>query len=201
MALAMSFDETDHRAAPESAPALHSTPFTREDLAAMPDDSRRYEIVDGMLFVSAAPGRIHQRAVFALARVLHDGCPAELEVVLAPFAVGLADDTELQPDVLVGRRDDFTDRDLPVAPVLAVEVLSPSTRLYDTHIKRERVERAGTPAFWVVDPVAVPAQARLVAWELASDGRYRQVADVVGESGFEADTPFPVTVRPADLVR
>jgi hypothetical protein len=38
-------------------------PFTRADLERMPDDGRRYEIIDGVLVVSAAPGRLHQRAV------------------------------------------------------------------------------------------------------------------------------------------
>jgi Uma2 family endonuclease len=34
----------------------------------------------------------------------------------------------MQPDVLVGRDEDFTDKEFPMAPLLAVEVLSPSTR-------------------------------------------------------------------------
>ncbi|HEY8474535.1 MAG TPA: Uma2 family endonuclease [Natronosporangium sp.] len=101
-------------------------PFTRADLAGMPDDGRRYELIDGVLIVSAAPGRLHQRAVGRLLRLLGDACPPEFEVLPGPFAVGLADDTELQPDV-VGRVADLTDRDLPAAPALAVEVLSPST--------------------------------------------------------------------------
>ena len=50
----------------------------------------------------------------------------------APYAVHNGDDVELQPDVLVGRFEDFTDRDLPAPPVLAVEVLSPSTALSTT---------------------------------------------------------------------
>ena len=182
-------------------PILHSRPFTRADLEDMPDDGRRYEIIDGMLFVSAAPGRFHQRAAFALARLLHAACPSAFEVMIAPFAVGLADDTEMQPDVLVGRREDFTDKDLPAPPVLAVEVLSKWSRLYDTEIKRTRFQRAGTPSFWVVDPVARPEETRLTAWELADDGRYRLVAEVVGDEQFHAERPYPVTVVPADLVR
>ncbi|HET8681738.1 MAG TPA: Uma2 family endonuclease [Micromonosporaceae bacterium] len=176
-------------------------PFTRADLVGMPDDGRRYEIVDGTLIVSAAPGRLHQRAVLKLATLLLAACPEKLEVLVAPFAVALGDDTELQPDVLAGRREDLTDRALVAAPVLAVEVLSPSSRLFDTHVKRERFERAGTPAFWVVDPVAVPDQARLVAWELVGAGRYRQVADVLGEAELRTQVPFELRVVPADLVR
>jgi Uma2 family endonuclease len=167
----------------------------------MPNDGRRRELVDGALIVTAAPGRLHQRAVKRLARLLDDACPFECEVMLSPFSVVFADDTDLLPDVLVARYDDITDSVLPAPPLLAVEVLSNSTRLIDTHVKRERFERAGTPAFWVVDPSARPGEVRLVAWELAADKKYRQVADVVGDDVFEALAPYPVTVVPGDLVR
>jgi hypothetical protein len=48
----------------------------------MPDDGRRYEIIDGVLIVSAAPGRMHQRAVGRMVRLLDDACPPELEVLI-----------------------------------------------------------------------------------------------------------------------
>jgi Uma2 family endonuclease len=185
---------------PESEPSVGRA-FTRADLHNFPDDGRRYELVDGTLVVSAAPGRLHQRAVGRLYRLLDDACPPEFEVLMAPFAVGLAGDTELQPDILIARRDRLTDRDLPGAPELAVEVLSPSTRVYDLNVKRERFERARTPAFWALDPVAVPHEAQLIAWELAPDGRYQQVAEVTGEKEFRAALPYQVSVIPAALVR
>ena len=121
--------------------------------------------------------------------------------MIAPFAVGLTDDTEMQPDLLVAGRDQLTDRDLPGPPALAVEILSPSTRMIDLNVKRKRFERAGTASFWVVDPIARPDEARLVAWELGPDGQYRQVADVTGEKEFAATLPYPVSVVPAELVR
>jgi hypothetical protein len=49
-------------------------------------------------------------------------------------------------------------------------------------------------------PVSRPAEASLVAWELGPEGRYLQVAKVVGDEPFEARLPFPVTLVPADLV-
>lgn len=186
---------------PASPVEIMDRRYTRADLEAMPDDGRRYELIDGVLIVSAAPGRLHQRAVFSLARVLCAACPPEFEVLIAPFAVGLADDTELQPDVVVGRLADLTDRGLPAPPVLAVEVLSHSTKLIDLNVKKERLRRARTPAYWVVDPAARPAEARLIAWQLASDGEFRQVAEVTGEAEFAAQVPFPVRVSPAGLVR
>jgi Uma2 family endonuclease len=56
-------------------------------------------------------------------------CPAGQQVILAPFAVRPSVTTELQPDVLVARKQDLTESHLPTAPLLAVEVLSASTTL------------------------------------------------------------------------
>jgi Uma2 family endonuclease len=184
-----------------TVPIGYGRPFTRADLERMPDDGRRYELIDGVLYVSAAPGRRHQQAVLELAVVLRAACPPDLEVLIAPFAVGLAGDTEIHPDVLVARRDKLTAKDLPGAPELAVEVLWPTTRETDLHAKRKRFERAGTPSFWVVDPATRAGEARLIAWTLGYDGRYRRISDVIGDSAFRAQQPYPVTLVPAALVR
>ncbi len=175
-------------------------PYTRADLEHTPDDGRRYELIDGYLYVSAAPGLVHQDAVMKLLVLLDRACPPDFRVLPGPFAVALADDTEIQPDVVVGPRKDFTEREI-VTPTLVIEVLSPSTRRIDLNTKRWRLERAGMPSYWIVDPVARPAEASLVVWDLADDGVYRQVAKAVGDEAFVAERPFPVTVVPADLVR
>ena len=64
-----------------------STPFTVHDLEGMPDDGRRYELIDGELLVSPAPGLRHQTVGLRLYRLLDDACPDELYVFAAPFAV------------------------------------------------------------------------------------------------------------------
>jgi Uma2 family endonuclease len=171
-------------------------PLTAADLADRPDDGHRYELLDGVLIVTPAPSMRHQDAAFGLARLLHAACPPELIVLMAPFDITLADDTVLQPDVLVFVRKQGTTRQLPGAPLLAVEVLSPSTRRFDLHLKRSRYEAAGTPAYWVLDPGKPPA---LTAWELRA-GEYVEVASVSGPEEFAAQVPFAVTVVPDDLV-
>ena len=128
-----------------------SRPLTRADLDAMPDDGHRYELIDGTLIVTPAPGLAHQCAVGELHLLLRSACPQELQV-LAPFDVALGADTVMQPDLLLARRRDWTQRDLPTAPVLAIEVLSPSTRRVDLTLKRSRLETAGCQCYWVVDP-------------------------------------------------
>lgn len=171
-------------------------PLTRVDLEAMPDDGHRYELIDGALIVTPAPSPLHQRAVLELAYRLRQLCPPDLEVLISPLDVALAKDTVMQPDVLVARRRDLTERDLPTAPVLAVEILSPSTRRIDLTLKRSRLEAAGCAAYWVVDPQA-PS---LTAWQLVGDA-YAEVAHVVAEETYLAELPYPVSLCPSDLVR
>jgi len=131
-----------------------------------------------------------------LAALLDSRCPDELHTLPAPFAVQPSKTTELQPDVLVARDEDLTDKLLPVAPLLAVEVLSPSTAINDLNNKKAAYERLGVPSYWVVDP----QQPSLTVFELDPAGRYQQVAEVKGEDVFETARPFPVRVVPVELL-
>jgi Uma2 family endonuclease len=138
--------------------------------------------------------------VLRLAILLDQACPPDLEVMIAPFDVVLAEHTVVEPDLLLARRADLTDKDLPVPLLLAVEVLSPSTRRFDLLLKRDRYEAAGCPSYWVVDPGDASSAPALRAWEL-TEGRYVEVADVVGEETWRSSQPYAVTVTPAALVR
>lgn len=60
-------------------------PLTRADLDAMPDDGRRYELIDGVLIVSPSPLHRHQRTAGRLYILLEDACPDDLEMLFAPF--------------------------------------------------------------------------------------------------------------------
>lgn len=173
-----------------------SGPMTARDLEGMPDDGRRYELIDGALLVTPAPGARHQKITYRLYGVLEAACPPEFDVLGAPFAVHHGDRIELQPDVLVGRAGDFTEKDLPAAPVLAVEVLSPSTAIYDLNLKKAVYERLGTGSYWVIDP-ADPA---LTVFELDEDGHYHQAAKAAGDEVLEVELPFPVRIVPRELL-
>lgn len=172
-----------------------SRPLRQADLEALPDDGHRYELIDGALIVTPAPSWRHQAVVLEVAILLHASAPAHLQVFVAPLDVALSDDTVLQPDVLVARRADLGPRGLPTVPLLAVEVLSPSTRHIDLTLKRSRYDAAGCPAYWAIDPDG-PS---LWAWERRG-GAYQQVAHVQGSQSYAATWPYTVVVRPADLV-
>ncbi|MBS44076.1 MAG: hypothetical protein CMH83_13115 [Nocardioides sp.] len=174
-------------------------PLTVDDLEALPvgpGDVRRYELLDGVLLVSPAPTPRHQVVVANLLLTLHASCPPDLRVLPAPLDVRLAPDTSLQPDLLVAPRHQFGDRDLPGAPLLAVEVLSPSTRSFDLFSKRDRWERAGCAAYWVIDP---DDEGSLLAWHL-EDGEFREVAPVRGHQTYSARRPFEVELTPIRLL-
>lgn len=169
---------------------------TRADLEAMPDDGTRYELLDGELVMVPAPGFDHQRLCGELYSVLRAGCPEEWIVLFAPFDVALSDTVVVEPDLLVTERDRPTPRALEGPPLLAVEVLSPSSRGRDLVRKKRIYERAGVASYWILDP-EVPS---LTAWELR-EGRYVAVASIAGDEEWTASLPFEVTVRPSDLAR
>jgi Uma2 family endonuclease len=169
--------------------------LTEDDLATMPDDGHRYELLDGTLLVTPAPNLNHQRCVGSLYALLRNARQSGHTVLVAPLDVRLSHITVLEPDVLVARRADLTPARLEGPPLLAVEVLSPSTRRIDLGSKRLAYEAAGVPAYWLVDP-EVPS---LTVLELDA-GRYVERATVTGDEAFHATVPFAVTVVPARLL-
>jgi Uma2 family endonuclease len=162
-------------------------PWTVDDLDGLPEGSTtRYELVDGALLVSAEPSLQHQRVNGQLFRLLQDAAPPELEVFL-PVDVRLSPVRQLAPDITVVRREDATGRRLERAPLLVVEVLSPSTRTVDLVLKRRVLEEAGVPSYWLVEP----DDGVVTVLELAG-GAYREVAR---GSDVTVERPFPVRVR------
>lgn len=103
--------------------------WTVDDLAQLPDDGLRYELVDGMLLVSPAPRPLHQRAIARLHLALAATCPEHLEVFFAPLDWQPDRRNSLEPDLLVVAKDDIGLENITEPLALAVEVLwqSPET--------------------------------------------------------------------------
>lgn len=181
---------------------VEALPFTVDDLDAMPDDGYRRELLDGVLIVSPAPVWAHQEVVRMLAVVVDAALPPDLRVVHAPFEWRASQKSMLQPDILVARYEALVavpgSRYLEEPPLLAVEVLSPTTRRIDRLSKLSAYQDAGVRAFWMVDPD--PDTPSITVMELV-DGRYSKAANIPADGEWKAEQPFPVTLRPADLVR
>lgn len=169
--------------------------FTHQDVDGMPDDGRRYELLDGMLLVSPAPIVTHQRALARLVPLLSAVTPPGVELLFAPLDWRPDELTSLQPDILAFRPEAAAERSITGGLVLAVEVLSPSTRRKDLWLKYSRYQEAGVEEYIVVDP----AEPSLVAYRLA-DGKFVEAGRAVGEEPITLDGAFPATVVPAALV-
>jgi len=170
--------------------------LTVEDMEDMPDDEFGYELDDGMLIMSPAPSLPHQIAVMRLAIVLNAACPPGLLVVPGP-GVNINKFQHRVPDIAVIRTESVTPMFLAEPPVLAVEVASPRTRIYDRSRKREVYEGFGIPSYWIID--VGQDTPSLTALDLRR-GKYTETARVAGDEAFHAARPFPVTIVPADLV-
>jgi Uma2 family endonuclease len=170
-------------------------PFTVAELDRMPDDGRRYELLDGVLVVSPRPTTIHQFVAMRLLRALADACPEDLCVVPEP-AVELGPQTEFDPDLVVVRMDQIGGAKFTEPPLLVVEIRSPSTALIDLNRKKAAYERFGVPSYWIVNPD--PPQPELTVFELR-DGRYALSEKASGP--FTVSRPFTVSIAPADLTR
>ena len=177
------------------------THLTYADYRLIPDDGRRYELLEGQLHVTPAPGLEHQhvskRLFTILLRFFEDG--GRGEVFYAPLDVILAEDDVVQPDLVVVRDPaQRSSRGIEGAPFLLVEVISPHRAHYDRTVKAQRYAARGVPHYWIVDP-----EARRFECFRLGEGRYAlQVAgtghEVVEVPGFPTLT-IPLATLWLDL--
>jgi Uma2 family endonuclease len=173
--------------------------LTYRDYEALPDDGRRYELHDGELSVTPAPGTRHQRISSALNSILkaHVAARGLGEVLYAPVDVVLSDSTIVQPDLVYldpTRAHLVSERGIEGPPTLAVEIVSPSTTSIDRSTKRQLYRRFGVPHYWIVDP-----EARTVEAYRLAEGDYRLAARASGDTPVSLP-PFPdLAFAPASL--
>jgi Uma2 family endonuclease len=130
--------------------------YTYDDYARLPDD-RRYEVIDGELYLTPAPTPYHQIVKSRIERLLEGHVEREsLGIILdAPCDVVLSRFDVLQPDIFFissGRLATIGEKYISDAPDLVVEVLSPGTRKRDRFLKSKRYARFGVREMWIADP-------------------------------------------------
>ena len=149
-----------------------------DQLDGLPDDGRRYEVVDGLLVVSPAPTFWHQEVSAALLRQLAAQAPSDWRVLLE-LGLPLGSDGRV-PDLTVvssrARRGPGAPLPGPEHVGLVVEVVSPSSRKTDRFAKPGEYAEAGIPLFWRVE---TEPGLLLHAYRLG-DEAYEQVASVDG---------------------
>jgi len=176
--------------------------YTVADLHALPDDGRRWELIDGSLIVSPSATMDHNTVARWIAQILEESCPDDLAIG-TDQSVTIDEHTEPRPDVIVAPADFLQQTPFPVGGTrLVVEVVSPTSALRDTEVKRALYARAGVPAYWIVVPeVDAPtiSLAELILDETA--GRYRYATHYTTEA-FTTEVPWPITIDlPAMIAR
>jgi Uma2 family endonuclease len=130
--------------------------WTYSEYAALPEDGNRYEVIDGEVLVTPAPTTGHQRILGNLFRIVAAYCE-EQGIGWAYFDVDLLFRTGqfMRPDLLVvptAHRAGVTARGVELAPLLIVEVLSPSSASMDRVKKPRCYADFGVAEYWAVDP-------------------------------------------------
>ncbi|EIV95228.1 Uma2 family endonuclease [Frankia sp. QA3] len=170
-------------------------PVTVENLDTGGYDDARLELLDGLCVLRPWPTPLRARVTSRLTRLLTQAATSGAHVLPAGVGVELSARCLLVPDIVVAPSPEVVGRRLRETPYLVVEVADASTRRYDRTLKLDLYRERGVPSCWLIDPDA----ATLEAFELV-DGAYvtTSAADPRGE--FSARRPFPVTVRPIELI-
>jgi Uma2 family endonuclease len=138
-----------------AVPSVSSRDWTVEKLHALPDDGNKYEIIDGVLYMTPAPRLLHEWALQVLLELLLPYARSISLDGMCPTAdIEYSERTLVQPDLFVFRRvpgkryREWAD----VQPLqLIAEALSPSTRRRDRTVKRALYQSQGVPEFWIID--------------------------------------------------
>jgi Uma2 family endonuclease len=117
-------------------------------------DGNRHEVVDGALLATASPRNAHQVVIGRLVHWLRAYLQAfgrEDMVVPGPADISWDEHTLVQPDVLVMIPEEASSWRMVRTLLLAVEVLSPSSRRHDRMTKRRLYQRENVETYWIVD--------------------------------------------------
>jgi Uma2 family endonuclease len=150
-------------------------PYTADDLAEMPDDGRRYEVLGGELIVSPSPSPRHQGVLLRLAKVIDDYVEGERwgSLYTAPLDVHPGPHDIVQPDLVAVSRDHLgrvENRGVFGVPDLVAEVISPGNSRTDRVRKSATYSAYGVPEYWLVDP-----ETETILPQVLREGRYHSI--------------------------
>lgn len=168
--------------------------LTLDEWDALPEDnSRHYELVEGVLHVTPRALPMHQRAAIRLTNLLDEQLPDDLTALSGTEVVvdSRWPATVRAPDVLVVPNkvaETNPPRFQPADVLLAVEIVSPGSRSTDRHAKVFEYAEAGIRDYWIID---IDKPVSLSVYTLV-DGGYEMIAK--GTDTIELDSLTPVTI-------
>ena len=133
------------------------TRLTYEDICLLPSNGRRYEVIEGDLFVTPAPRLLHQTIVIRLGSALLNFIEKKAmgRVFTAPVDIVLSEFDVVEPDIVYisnSRASVLTEKNVQGAPDLVVEVLSETTEKTDRTFKLKLYGKFGIQEYWIIDP-------------------------------------------------
>jgi Uma2 family endonuclease len=140
-------------------PSTSDIKFTYEDYLQLPDDGKRYEIIDGEIYLLPTPPTVHQQVLGNLFCSLYGFVEYKNagEVFISPLDVVFSETNVIQPDILFisnERSNIITEANIQGAPDLVIEVTWPATEQRDRGIKRMIYAKFGVREYWLVDPAS-----------------------------------------------
>ena len=172
---------------------------TYDDYLTLPDDGKKYEIIDGELIMTPSPLSVHQRILRNLVRIFDTYVSKNRlgEVLFAPLDVILSMTDVVQPDFIFvpqDRSDIITKKNIIAAPDLVIEILSESTETLDRVTKKGLYERYGVKEYWIVDP-----SARTVEQYVLENKSYRSVGTFKEHDVVEVKTIEGLPVKLSEI--
>lgn len=129
---------------------------TINDIYSLPDHQRA-ELINGQIYYMAPPSRVHQKIILEISTIINNHIKkngGSCELNIAPFAVFLNKDDKnyVEPDIsVICDKNKLTDKGCSGAPDWIIEIVSPTSRRMDYHIKLFKYRTAGVKEYWIVD--------------------------------------------------
>lgn len=142
-------------------------------------EGERWEIIEGVPYMKAAPSTIHQEILMEISRQIANHLRGKsCKVYPSPFCVKLTKGDEksnedikkvVEPDItIVCDKSKVDEKGCNGAPDMIVEIISPSSIKTDRIIKFNMYEQAGVKEYWIIEP-----EGKIVSvFVLQENGRY-----------------------------
>jgi Uma2 family endonuclease len=132
-----------------------------EFLALTEGNEKRYEYIDGEVYLLTSPKTIHQKALGELYILFYNWFKGKkCRPMLAPYDITLTRGHDninvVEPDLVVicDLEENINEKDYYVGvPTLVVEIISESTRSKDTIKKLDLYMSTGVNEYWIVNPL------------------------------------------------
>jgi Uma2 family endonuclease len=122
------------------------------------NDSKIYELINGIIFNRKTPSPIHQGISWHLSAAIGNNTKFDKigEIFSAPIDVFFDDHNQTQPDLIFisKERDFIIDKEWGImgAPDLVVEIISPSSIKIDRFDKKDMYKQFAVKEYWLIDP-------------------------------------------------